>query len=144
MRNNGAVHYTSYNTCDNPTQQSSFRSQCNRSAGQEMFYIKPGTLFTRGRRWSVSGVSSIQPTSSDTISVRPILIFFSHIYSRATGQAIYRRPLTAEARIRPQASPRGTCGGQSGYGTGVSTSTSVVPFHQCSILLHSSITDDIL
>jgi hypothetical protein len=36
------------------------------------------------------------------------------------AQAVSRRPLTAEARVRPRVSPCGICGGQSGTGTGFS------------------------
>jgi hypothetical protein len=52
-------------------------------------------------------------------------------FSCAMAPAVSRRPLTAEARVRSRISPCGICGGQSGTGTGVSTSTSVFPcqFH---------------
>jgi hypothetical protein len=43
------------------------------------------------------------------------------------AQAVSRRPLTAEARVRSRVSPCGICGGQSGIGTGFSPSTSVFP-----------------
>jgi hypothetical protein len=39
---------------------------------------------------------------------------------RTTAQAVSRRPLTADARVRAQASLCGICGGQSGTGTGFS------------------------
>jgi hypothetical protein len=50
---------------------------------------------------------------------------------RAMAQAVSLRPLTAEARVRSRVSPCGICGGQSGTGTGFSSSTSIFPcqFH---------------
>jgi hypothetical protein len=47
------------------------------------------------------------------------------------AQAVSRRPLTAEARVRSRVSPGEICGGQSGTRTGFSPSTSVFPcqFH---------------
>jgi hypothetical protein len=52
------------------------------------------------------------------------------------AEAVTRRPLTMEARVRPEASSCGICDGQSGTGIGCSPSTSVFPsvsFHWCSI-----------
>ena len=43
------------------------------------------------------------------------------------AQAVSRRPLTAEARVRFRVSPCGICGGQRGTVTGFSPSTSVFP-----------------
>ena len=47
------------------------------------------------------------------------------------AQAVSRRRLTAEARVRSRVSPCAICGGQSGTGTGFSPSTPVFPcqFH---------------
>jgi hypothetical protein len=58
-------------------------------------------------------------------------LWLNHTQGRAMVQAVSRRPLTAEARVRSRASPCGICGGQSGTGTGFSPSTSVLPcqFH---------------
>jgi hypothetical protein len=46
-------------------------------------------------------------------------------------EAVSRRPLTLEARVRSRVIPCGICGGQSDTGTGFSPSTSVSPcqFH---------------
>jgi hypothetical protein len=47
------------------------------------------------------------------------------------AQAVSRRPLTAEARVRYRVIPCGICGGQSGTGTDFSPITLVFPcqFH---------------
>jgi hypothetical protein len=50
---------------------------------------------------------------------------------RAMAQAVSRRSLTAEARVRSRVSPCGVCGGQSDTGTGFFSELSVFPcqFH---------------
>jgi hypothetical protein len=45
----------------------------------------------------------------------------------AMAQVVSRRPLTAEARVRAWVNPCGICGGQSGTGTGFSSSSSAFP-----------------
>ena len=54
------------------------------------------------------------------------------------AQAVSRRPLTADARVRSRVSPCGMCGGQSGTGTGFSPSNYVFPrqFHSTGVSLH--------
>jgi hypothetical protein len=54
------------------------------------------------------------------------------------AQAVSRRPLTAEARVRSLVGPWGIGGGQSGTGAGFSPSTSVFPcqFHSTGAPLH--------
>jgi hypothetical protein len=46
------------------------------------------------------------------------------------AQAVSRRPLTTEARIRSPVIPCGICGGQSGTGIGFPL---LILFHRCSI-----------
>jgi hypothetical protein len=70
-------------------QYSSFRSQCNWT-------------------WGFTRFCQPNPRPHTQFPLRSILKLIFHPYSRAIAQAIYRQPLTAEARIRPQASPRGT------------------------------------
>jgi hypothetical protein len=54
------------------------------------------------------------------------------------AQAVSRRPVTPESRVRFQASPCGICGGQSGSGAGFSLSAVMNP----SVLhVHLSVTD---
>jgi hypothetical protein len=56
------------------------------------------------------------------------------------AQAISRRPLTAEARVRACVNPCEICGGKSGTGTGFSPSSSVFPCqYHSTIALHAHI-----
>jgi hypothetical protein len=59
---------------------------------------------------------------------RGMLLQLNKECGRAMAQAVSRRPLTAEARVRSRVSPCGLCGGQSGTGTGFSPSTSVLAY----------------
>ena len=56
-------------------------------------------------------------------------------------QAVSRRPVTVEVRVRSQASPCRICGGQSGTGTSFSSSIlgfcPVISYHQFSTLIFS-------
>jgi hypothetical protein len=59
---------------------------------------------------------------------------------RVTAQAVSRRPLTAETRIRARVSLCEVCGGQSGTGTGCSLSFSVFPCqYHTTVDIHSHI-----
>ena len=49
------------------------------------------------------------------------------VHGRAMAQAVSRRPLNAEARVRSLVSPCGICGGQSGTGTGLSPVNFIPP-----------------
>jgi hypothetical protein len=55
---------------------------------------------------------------------------------RAMAQAVSRRPLTAEARVRFRFSPCDICGGQSGTGTGFSPSCRFYPVNLIPLVLH--------
>jgi hypothetical protein len=72
--------------------------------------------------------------SADTFTTSPYQA--SHKLSnyndgRAMAQAVSRRPLTTEARVRSRVSSCGIFGGQSGNETGFSPTTSIFPcqFH---------------
>jgi hypothetical protein len=55
------------------------------------------------------------------------ILEFCWTVGRAMAEAVSRRPLTAEDRVRAQVNPCGIYGGQSGTGTGFSPSFSVFP-----------------
>ena len=58
---------------------------------------------------------------------RHALKLLSSLLSRAVGQAVSRRALTAQDQVRSQLSPREICGRKSGTRTGFSPSTSGFP-----------------
>jgi hypothetical protein len=62
------------------------------------------------------------------------------------SQSVIRQNVTAEARIRSEASPRGICGRQASNGGRVFSQYFGFPlsvsFHQCSIFINSSADDD--
>jgi hypothetical protein len=73
--------------------------------------------------------------------IQSIIQLLSTFSGHSRAQAVRHRHLTAKARVRPQTSPWGICGGESGSGTGYSPCTSAFPtvsFHQCAILFHWS------
>jgi hypothetical protein len=55
---------------------------------------------------------------------------------RAMAQAVSRRPVTADARVRFRVSPCEICGGQSGTGTGFSPSCRFSPVNFIPLVLH--------
>jgi hypothetical protein len=55
---------------------------------------------------------------------------------RAMAQAVSRRPLIAEARVRSRVSPCEICGGQIGTGTGFSPSCHFSPVNFIPLVLH--------
>jgi hypothetical protein len=56
-------------------------------------------------------------------------VTISFVLVRAMAQAVSRRPLTAEAWVQSRVIPCGIYSGQSGNGTGFSTSASAFPCH---------------
>jgi hypothetical protein len=74
----------------------------------------------------------------EVLSPKLYNLYLNDILSRAMAQAVTRRPLTVEARVRFRVSPCGICGGQSGNGTGFSPSTSafLCQFHYTGTPLH--------
>jgi hypothetical protein len=52
------------------------------------------------------------------------------------AEAVSRRPLIAEARVRSRVSPCGVCGGQNGIGTGFSPSCQFSPVTLIPLVLH--------
>jgi hypothetical protein len=59
---------------------------------------------------------------------------------RAMAQAVSRRPLTAEYRVRARVNPCGICDGQSGNATGFSPTSSVFPCqYHSTVVLHTHI-----
>jgi len=59
--------------------------------------------------------------------IQSIIQLLSTFSGHARAQAVSHRHLTAKARVRPQTSPWGICGGRSGSGTGYSPCTSAFP-----------------
>jgi hypothetical protein len=69
-----------------------------------------------------------------------ISISFNTMAGSAMAQAVGRRPLTAESRVRAQVNLCGLCTGQSGTGTGFSPSSSVFPRqYNSTVALHTHI-----
>jgi hypothetical protein len=71
---------------------------------------------------------------------RKCILYYHTPQVRAMPQAVFRRPLTAEAQFRSRVSPCGICDGQSGIGTGFSSSYSVLPYqYHSTVALHTDI-----
>jgi hypothetical protein len=102
------------------------------SAGQNVLLCQ-GALW-KARCYILFGAISVHSSHSVT-NIR-----FSIILGRAVTQAVSRRSLTAEARVRAQVSAWGLCIGQSGTGAGFAPSCSVFPCHHHStVTLHINI-----
>jgi hypothetical protein len=88
-----------------------------------------------GGSWLYEGKFCLKFAKFDVVLKQSMLVI--QLQGRAMAQAVSRRALTVEARVRSRASPCGICGGQSGTGTGFSPSTSVFPcqFHSTGALL---------
>jgi hypothetical protein len=72
------------------------------------------------------GVTNLALLSYSVVHFTTLAVF-QNMSGRAMAQAVSRRPLTAEARVRVRVNQCGICGGQSGTGTGFSPSSSVSP-----------------
>jgi hypothetical protein len=90
-------------------------------------YVQSGNVHS-----VLEGISKIAKRYAEAHSTH----FTCVLKGRAVAQAVSRRPLTAEARVRARVGLRGICGGQSGTGTGFSPSTSVFPCQLIPPVLH--------
>ena len=79
------------------------------------FYNRDGVCLLRGTDWIFNSYSGL---------------------GKATSQAVSRRHLSAEFRVRSQNSPCGICGGRSGTRPDVPPSTSVSPVSIIPPMLH--------
>jgi hypothetical protein len=79
-------------------------------------------------------LGSTQPLTE--MSTRNIFWGVKAAGGRAMAQAVSRRPLTAEVRVRSRVNPCEICGGQSGIGTGFSPSYRFSPVNFIPLVLH--------
>jgi hypothetical protein len=99
------------------------------------------------RQWTEgSNCSSLKGASEGVLyprytSVSASLPNYEWTVGRAMAQAVSRRPLNVECRVRARVNPCEICGRKSGTGTGFSPSSSVFPLsvHHSTVVLHTHI-----
>jgi hypothetical protein len=96
-------------------------------------------IFITGLHNKLQGCGASVASAAGPFKKKAIILLLTNSkyrYGRAMAQAVSRRPLTAETRVRSRVSSCEICGGQSGTGTGFSPSCRFplpISFHWCAI-----------